>query len=355
MILKVRPQRAKSTRESSLLGFWRPGLAASADWVRRPESSEGVGLERKVDEHRLADDGVPGDEAPVAAVFAVVAVVAEDEVVAGGDDELVVFDEPAHANPPVRVDLGVGALEAGEVVAEVVGRAGAIDGVGLREQAAVDVDAAFAEAEVIAGKADDTLDEVEGRVDGVVEDDDIAAMDGGGGEEAACAVGGCSLLVDEEEVADEEGGLHGFGGDAEGLHAEGDDEDGDDDEVEEGLEGGEDAGVLVVQVAVVSRRVVRGAGAGWWGFGYGGVSLGDGVGGDGGGLGHSTTSAVTPREAESASMRASAMRRSKARRAAACWACFLVEPSDSARAREPPDLSSMRTSTRKRFWWSGPL
>ncbi len=205
-------------------------------------------LEGEVDDEGFADDGFAGDEAPVAAVFAVVAVVAEDEVVAGGDDELVVFDEGAHADPPAGVDLGIGGLEAGEVVAEVVGRAGAVDGVGLSEGVAVDVDEAVVEAEVVAGKADDAFDEVEGGVDGIVEDDDVAAVDGGGGKEGACAVGGCGLLVDEEEVADEEGGLHGFGWDAEGLHAEGDDEDGYNDEVEQGLEGGGDAGSVVVWV-----------------------------------------------------------------------------------------------------------
>ena len=85
------------------------------------------------------------------------------------------------------VDLGVGALEAGEVVAEVVGRGGAIDGVGLDERVAVDEDAAAVETEVVAGQADDALDEMEGGVDGVVEDDDVAAMDGGRGKKA----GGC--------------------------------------------------------------------------------------------------------------------------------------------------------------------
>ncbi len=222
------------------------------------QSAVGVGvvgfvlLQGEVDEQRFADDGFAGDEAPVAAVFAVVAVVAEDEVVAGGDDELVVFDEGAHADPPVGVDLGVGALEAGEVVAEVVGRAGAVDGVGLGEGVAVDVDDAVVEAEVVAGEADDALDEVEGGVDGVVKDDDVAAMDGRGGKESASAVGGCGLLVDEQEVADEEGGLHGFGGDAEGLHAEGDDEDRNHDEIEERLQSGEDAGLFVVRVMVMA-------------------------------------------------------------------------------------------------------
>lgn len=205
-----------------------------------------VGLKGEVDEQGFAYDGFAGDEAPVAAVFAVVAVVAEDKVVADGDDELVVFDEGAHADPPVGVDLWVGTLETGEVVAEVVWWAGAVDGVRLSEGVSVDVDAAIAEAEMVAGESNDALDEVEGGVDGIVKDDDVAAVNGGSGKEGAGAVGCHGLLVDEEEVADEEGGLHGFGGDAEGLYAEGNDEDGNDDEVQKRLEGGEDAGPVVV-------------------------------------------------------------------------------------------------------------
>src|ERR1700733_1144193 len=94
-------------------------------------------LEREVDEQRLADDGFARDEAPVAAV---VAVIAHDEEVAGRDDELAVVDQRAHADPPAGVDLGISALEAGEVVAEVVGWCRAEDGVGLGEGAAVDID-----------------------------------------------------------------------------------------------------------------------------------------------------------------------------------------------------------------------
>src|SRR5882757_10342225 len=141
-------------------------------------------LEGEVDEHGFADNRFPRDETPVAAVFAVVAVVAHDEVVAEGDDEFAVVDERAHAYPPAGVDLGIGALEAGEVVAEVVGRAGAVDGVGLGEGVAVDEDAAAVQAEMVAGKADDALDEMQRGVDGVVKDDDVAAMNGGGGEES---------------------------------------------------------------------------------------------------------------------------------------------------------------------------
>lgn len=119
-------------------------------------------LEGEVDEQRFAYDGFAGNEAPVAAVLAVVAVVAHDEVVADGDDEFAVIDERTHADPPARVDLGVGALQTGEVVAEVVRWARAIDGVGLGEGVAVDEDLAGVEAKVVAGKADDAFDQMQG-------------------------------------------------------------------------------------------------------------------------------------------------------------------------------------------------
>ena len=151
--------------------------------------------EGEVDEQGAADDGGGGDEAPVAAVLAVVAVVAEDEVLAGGDGELAAVDELLHLDPPVGVDVGIGVLEAGEVVAEVVGGAGLVAGVGLEEGLAVDEDAAVAQAEVVAGEADDALDQVHGGVDGVVEDDDVAAVEGGGGRRGAGSWEGKFCLV----------------------------------------------------------------------------------------------------------------------------------------------------------------
>jgi hypothetical protein len=103
-------------------------------------------------------------------------------------------------------------------------------------------------AKTVAGEPDDALNEMEAGVDGVVEDDDVAAVDRGRGEEAEGTVrcaGRCELFVDEEEVADEEGGLHGFRGDAEGLRAERDDEDRDDDEVKERLHRGKNTGPVM--------------------------------------------------------------------------------------------------------------
>src|SRR5664280_1726299 len=51
---------------------------------------------------------------------------------------------------------------------------------------------------------------------------------------------------------------------------------------------------------------------------------------------------------------AAAISLANARRAASCWACFLVVPSALARVRGTPSAPATRTSMRKRFWWSGP-
>jgi hypothetical protein len=101
---------------------------------------------------------------------------------------------------------------------------------------------------VVAWEADDALDEVHVGIDGEVEDDDLSAMDGGWGKNSGALVEAESLLGDEEEVADEEGGLHGAGGDAEGLDDEGEDEAGDDDDVEERLDGREKPVVLMARM-----------------------------------------------------------------------------------------------------------
>ena len=145
-------------------------------------------LQRKVDEQRLADDGGARNEAPIAAVLAVVAVVAEDEVAVRRDGELAVVDQRLHLNPPVGGDVGVGVLQSGKVVAEVVGRAGAVDGVRLVKGVTVDEDAARVKAKAVAGQADDALDEMERGVDGIVEDDDIAPVNGGGRQKASGAI-----------------------------------------------------------------------------------------------------------------------------------------------------------------------
>src|SRR6185437_13784462 len=156
------------------------------------------------------------------------------------------------------------------------------------------------------------------------------------------------LLIDQQEVADEERGLHGAGGDAKGLDDKGDDEDRGHHNGKQRLDGGQNALVAVMQRGIWngrSRDDTR----------NGGVGIGWRIRVDGW-LSHLYTSKPSlprfltrPLAISSSVERFSERRRSMAMRAASCWACFLVVPSDSASAMAVPSLSSMRTSTRKRF------
>ena len=65
------------------------------------------GFERPVDEHRPADHMFLGDEAPVAAVQAHVAVVSHPEVALGGHYDVAVFDVRVHRQLPIVQDIGV--------------------------------------------------------------------------------------------------------------------------------------------------------------------------------------------------------------------------------------------------------
>lgn len=138
-------------------------------------------LEGEVDEQRLAYDCFVRDETPVAAIFAIVAIVAHDEVIPNRDDEFAVVDERAHSDPPAGIDLRVGALETGEVVAEIVGWSGAEDRVRLGERATVDVNLTRVKAEVVTWKANDAFDQMQAGVDRVMEHDDVAPAYGSRG------------------------------------------------------------------------------------------------------------------------------------------------------------------------------
>ena len=73
---------------------------------------------REIDDHRFADNVIAGDEAPAATVGRVVAVVAEDEDVARGDDHAVervrrlLVDEGLVLRPAVDVQLAALDLDA---------------------------------------------------------------------------------------------------------------------------------------------------------------------------------------------------------------------------------------------------
>ncbi len=198
------------------------------------------GLEGPVVEERAAYDVFTRDEAPEAGVGGVVTVIAHHEVLAGGDDKITVDD--------VRVDLGGPLLgfvvaglgndwKRGELVEELLirGECGGV-AVGFRERLrlAVNVDDTVMQMDVVAGDADEALNQgkILPRVGAgnivchrLPEDDDVialwlAVMD----EREPVVAGREGEAVDEEVIAYEEGVFHGAGGDDEVLADEVEDE-----------------------------------------------------------------------------------------------------------------------------------
>ena len=90
-----------------------------------------VRLQREVDDEGFSDDGFARNEAPVAAVFAVVAVVADDEEIAGGDDEVVFSMRERMRIHQWESISGSAHWRRGKLSRKLSGGAGAIDGVGL--------------------------------------------------------------------------------------------------------------------------------------------------------------------------------------------------------------------------------
>ena len=208
----------------------------------------GGGFKGPVDEHGTAYDVFAGNKAPVTTVERFGAVIAHGEDLAGRDDEVAVLDVVGEIVGPACGDLalfGETGGDGGKVVA--VGLVGVLGivvygghaGVGLVLSDAVEVDDTVAEVEVVTGDGDGALDEVEvGRLGvGLEEDDDVAAMDWAVEDEGSPFGGrGQGDAVYEDVVADEEGLLHGGGGDLEVLEDEGHDEEAD---REDGADGGE--------------------------------------------------------------------------------------------------------------------
>ena len=98
---------------------------------------------------------------------------------------------------------------------------------GLVQLAAVDVDGLAAKLQRLAWQADDALDEVPVRLDGIFEHDDVTASDGADRQNRPFERrrrGTEDELVHQQVIANQQVLLHRSGRDLEGLHDEGADE-----------------------------------------------------------------------------------------------------------------------------------
>ena len=194
------------------------------------------GLEGPVDEQGAAEDVLTRDKAPETAVGALGAVVPHGEDHAGRDDEVVALDVVGKVKGPDSEMAGARLfLDPGEIGWEIVavGNNGVVgisvvivglDGLGFVLGDAVEVDDAVAEMDAVPREADGTLDQDEVGLLGIglEEDDDVATVDVTVVDERS-PLGGRSEggAIDEDVVADEQGLLHGAGGDLEVLEDEG--------------------------------------------------------------------------------------------------------------------------------------
>src|SRR6185369_3661786 len=163
------------------------------------------GLVGPVHHQRAPFDLVYRQEAPVTAVLAVVPIVAQDEQLARGND---LGDPVVAAALDPEAELGVAGTQRG--LQEVHVR--------LVEGLAVDVDDLLADLHLLAGQADDPLDEVSRGLFRVLEDHDVPTLDRLLGQDRVFARderGRVDDLVDEQVVADQEVRLHGPGRDLE--------------------------------------------------------------------------------------------------------------------------------------------
>ena len=139
-----------------------------------------VGVDGPIDEEGPAHDGFAVNEAPVAAVGAVVAIVTHGEIFPLRDDQFVSLDVFANFVGPLDLHGRDEKLVAGRrkgVVQRIVARGGIVDDVGFIKGFAVDEDLLVDDFQPIAGQTDDALHEMRMVLIRIFEDDDVAALE----------------------------------------------------------------------------------------------------------------------------------------------------------------------------------
>src|SRR5882724_3725056 len=178
-----------------------------------------------VDKERAAHDGFAVDEAPVATVGAVVAIIAHGEIFSGGHDEFVALNVFANFVSPFDLHGWNKKLITGRrkgIVQRIVARSGIVDHIGFIEGFAVDEDLLIDNLQVISRQANDALHEMRMILIGIFEDNDIAAFEIAVRKKLFVPVAAAAedKFVDQEMIADEKRFLHRRRRNLEGLNNE---------------------------------------------------------------------------------------------------------------------------------------
>src|SRR4051812_40551486 len=177
-----------------------------------------------IDDERPAFHQRIGHKAPIATIERIVAIVAENEVITGRNDERTpIIPRRVVPNRCVRRLHEIIALPA-EILRRGIDVRLRVQHVGLGEEPAVTDQLPFSHLEGVAGQTHEALDEVLRRILGPLENNDVAILwfaQLGKSPVRERDFGAVSELVHQEEVPDEERTLHAAARDLERLDEEG--------------------------------------------------------------------------------------------------------------------------------------
>src|SRR5580692_8839947 len=94
---------------------------------------------RPVNQQRTTDNIFPRNEAPIAAVQALVSIISEHEIVLLGNDKFAIFHQLLHLQPPSAFQTRHRNVHAGKLVPKDVMHQGAVVHVGFRQRSAVHI------------------------------------------------------------------------------------------------------------------------------------------------------------------------------------------------------------------------
>src|SRR5262249_2376304 len=197
--------------------------ARAAFTPRCPLTLLGSRLERPINKHRAANDVFSWDEAPIAAVEALLPIIAHAEVITFGYHQLLSLRICAFEHrPPGRNTLLSRRRKSGELIAVVIVGSLPAQYVRLIERLTITINHAVTEPNAVMGDSDNALDHVHPLFPRVRMDEhnDIPALDlavGHQGSEVAGSRSGREPVA-EKIVSGQQGVLHGRRGNHKRLH-----------------------------------------------------------------------------------------------------------------------------------------